>query len=386
MILAGVGYQKLPNPISGILQRLPVVDGEYVGKLLVFLDIVLQLAEFPGLPEDVLLSVIYPYCRGSLAELVTDTLRRGGSIDSLHGEVLDSFISRRQRELLKCSRFYRAQANGEALVDFVQDIRKIARILRLGLPEKDIVQVILEGVTPQERSRLVFADRPRCFADLERLCVVSRTVQEIDESREQVAHGKVRPERHVGRIVPSSCGDEIEIINSCNERRRRSPNVTCFRCGRLGHVRRFCTGVGSSPTSLPKAPNVIQKGVNKGKICRRSSPACRGSSKAVSYTHLDVYKRQSCNCPIYTQEVAIKEVCTLKKVGYFYVKHCTSSQPGQSKLCTGCKINSIISSYCKGNVAGDSLLSITFMTVSYTHLDVYKRQIQGCMQKLFDSV
>ena len=30
---------------------------------------------------------------------------------------------------------------------------------------------------------MVFADRPRCFADLERLCVVSRTVQEIDESR-----------------------------------------------------------------------------------------------------------------------------------------------------------------------------------------------------------
>ena len=92
MILAGVGYQRLPNPISGILQRLPVVDGEDEGKLLVFLDIVLELADFPGLSDDVLLSVIYPYCRGSLAELVTDTLRRGGSIDSLHGEVLDSFI------------------------------------------------------------------------------------------------------------------------------------------------------------------------------------------------------------------------------------------------------------------------------------------------------
>ena len=55
----------------------------------------------------------------------------------------------------------------EALVDFVQEISKISRILRLGLPEKDIVRVILEGVTPQERSRLVFADRPRCFAELD---------------------------------------------------------------------------------------------------------------------------------------------------------------------------------------------------------------------------
>ena len=44
VILAGVGYQRLPNPISGILQRLPVVDGEDEGKLLVFLDIVLELS------------------------------------------------------------------------------------------------------------------------------------------------------------------------------------------------------------------------------------------------------------------------------------------------------------------------------------------------------
>ena len=73
---------------------------------------VLELADFPGLSDEVLLSVIYPYCRGSLAELVTKTLRRGGSIDSLHGEVLDSFIPRRQREHLKHNRFYRAQANG----------------------------------------------------------------------------------------------------------------------------------------------------------------------------------------------------------------------------------------------------------------------------------
>ena len=56
-------------------------------------------------------------------------------------------------------------------------------MLRLGLPETEVIQAILEGLHPQERSRLVSADRPRCFADLEQLCVVSRTVQEVDESR-----------------------------------------------------------------------------------------------------------------------------------------------------------------------------------------------------------
>ena len=81
----------------------------------------------------------------------------------LHGEVLDFFIPRRRRDQLRFRLFYRVQANGEELADFVHDIRKAARILRLGLglPERDIIQAILEGLNPQERSRLIFADRPR---------------------------------------------------------------------------------------------------------------------------------------------------------------------------------------------------------------------------------
>ena len=71
----------------------------------------------------------------------------------------------------------------------MHDIRKAARVLRLGLPEGDIIQAILEGLHPQEISRLMFADRPRCFADLDRLCLVSRTVQAMDESRERAARG-----------------------------------------------------------------------------------------------------------------------------------------------------------------------------------------------------
>ena len=103
--------------------------------------------------------------------------------------MLDFIISRRRRDQLRFKMFYRVQANEEALADFVQSVRKAARTLRLGLAEREIIQVILEGVTPQERSRLVFADRPRCFADLDRLCVVSRTVQARDESRERAARG-----------------------------------------------------------------------------------------------------------------------------------------------------------------------------------------------------
>ena len=92
VILAVVCYQGLPHPISGVLQKLSVVNGVDEDKLLVFLDLVLQLADFPGVSDWEVLSLIYPYCRGSLAGLVTNTLRRGGSVDAFHGEVLDFFI------------------------------------------------------------------------------------------------------------------------------------------------------------------------------------------------------------------------------------------------------------------------------------------------------
>ena len=86
-ILAALCYQRFPHPISGVLQKLSVLDGIDEDQLLVFLDLVLQLADFPGVSDGEVLSLIYPYCRGSLAWLVTDTLRRGGSVDAFHGEM-----------------------------------------------------------------------------------------------------------------------------------------------------------------------------------------------------------------------------------------------------------------------------------------------------------
>ena len=84
-ILAAVCYQKLPHPISGVLQKFPVVNGFDEDQLLVFLDLVLQLADFPGVSDEEVLSLIYPYCRGPLAEQVTNTLRRGDSVDAFMG-------------------------------------------------------------------------------------------------------------------------------------------------------------------------------------------------------------------------------------------------------------------------------------------------------------
>ena len=49
----------------------------------------------------------------------------------------------------------------------------------LGLREEEVVQMIFEGVTPQERSRFIFAERPRSFDDLNKLCVLSLSLIHI---------------------------------------------------------------------------------------------------------------------------------------------------------------------------------------------------------------
>ena len=91
-ILAAVCYQELPHPLSGVLQKFPVVNGFDEDQLLVFLDLVLQVADFMGVSDGEVLSLIYPYCRGTLAELVTKALRRGDSVDAFHREVLNFFL------------------------------------------------------------------------------------------------------------------------------------------------------------------------------------------------------------------------------------------------------------------------------------------------------
>ena len=82
-ILAAVCFQKLPHPLSGVLQKISVVDGIDEDGLLVFLDLVLQLADFPGVSDGEVLSLIYPYYRGSFWQGWSPTLCVGAALSTL---------------------------------------------------------------------------------------------------------------------------------------------------------------------------------------------------------------------------------------------------------------------------------------------------------------
>jgi hypothetical protein len=237
-------FARLPHPLASTLSGLRPVNGLEVDALLTFLERVLRIREFPGMSDAVLLKLLAPYCLKPLSDRLLDCLRRGVDFDAFHAEVLDYFVPVRVMERLKVERVFRAQLPREALSQYVGDVRMLARVLRLGIPEHQLVDMVLQGLKPEERSRLVFAPRPSSFAELEKLVILSRSVQDADVQRSQAIGHSSRGHSNpvVAHIRQDSVAPQVQ----------RRP-IVCFGCGQPGHIRRDCRRGqpnGSGPKNL----------------------------------------------------------------------------------------------------------------------------------------
>lgn len=125
-----------------------MVDGLEANLLLESLEILLRAREFPGMSDATLLKFIFPHCRSPLLEVLLTCLEGGSSFDQFHSRVLESFVPGRLRENLRQARFCRLQHHGEELAHFVSSVKLAARILKIPMNEKEVVEVILEGINP----------------------------------------------------------------------------------------------------------------------------------------------------------------------------------------------------------------------------------------------
>ncbi|KAG8300477.1 hypothetical protein J6590_075053 [Homalodisca vitripennis] len=224
-------FAKLSHPLSPMLQSMPKADGLELNHLLAFLQEAFKIQEFPGMTDLVLMEILAPFCLRPLSDRLLDCLKRRAPFDEFHAQVIEYFIPGRVMERLRVERIYRPQAPGETLSQFVGEIRGVAQILRLDLSERQLVDIILEGINLEDRCRLVFCTRPTSWADLDRLCIASRGVQDADFLRERLM-GHL-PSEPPGRVrVSAGSGQGVQLP--------RGQHPTCFGCNQRGHLRRDC--------------------------------------------------------------------------------------------------------------------------------------------------
>lgn len=235
-----VNYNRLPNPLGQLLQHLPVTDGLDVDQLLNFLGTLLRIKEFPGMNDVSLLQVAFPYCRSPLAEKLLSSLGSGSSFDDFHRAVLETFLPGRMKERLCQEKFYRLQDSRETLASFIASIKWVAKVLRIGLSESAVVDTILEGITPEERSRMVFATRPNSYAELDKLSVTSRMVAYTDGLRQQ----ERRRDWQSSNTRPVM---QIQEVHDSGALAGQRKEFVCWGCGLKGHTRRFCRQQGRKP-------------------------------------------------------------------------------------------------------------------------------------------
>jgi hypothetical protein len=135
----------------------------------------------------------------------------GSSFEQFHFDVLQFFVPGRLFESLKQNLFRRLQHSDESFPAYVSSIRDAALVLELPVSEQEIINNILDGLSPAQRSRFVFQARPSTWADVDSLCVHDRNVFFADSNRQ-----------HEGPAP-------LHLLHACQTRIRgvRPPDLKC---------------------------------------------------------------------------------------------------------------------------------------------------------------
>ena len=135
---------------------------------------------------------------------------------------------------LRMARHERVQGQGEHFFSYVQAIRDAALVLRIKENEAQVVQRIIEGLTPTQRSRFIFQLPPSSFAQLEQLAIVEQNIAYGDRLREEQVPG-------VQVAAIESVSEHVETEGSGRRSQdTRFRKVVCFYCRKPGHTQNRC--------------------------------------------------------------------------------------------------------------------------------------------------
>jgi hypothetical protein len=207
--------------------NLDVTDGLQLENLISLLRILVRIrymASAFGLSDVQVLQIVYGYTKGPLAAKTMVAVQRAYTLEAYHEDVLSSFIPPRLRLSLLNSLYYRPQRSDEHLSDYVTDIKEIAAVLRQDIDEAAIVSTILEGLDPCQRNRLVFADKPPNYAELDKVCIY--------------AHNISNPVHDVTTDSSSRQASLFPVRQLSSPNRPLRSTLICYHCKKPGHTRR----------------------------------------------------------------------------------------------------------------------------------------------------
>ena len=177
-------YGKVPHPVDRELRELPTVSGLDVEPLLQFLLKVRKLRDTFNVADRPLLELIHTFCKSPLRERVIEALRTSVDFDRFHEDVIQYVVPRRRFEQLCQDMFGRLQREEESLSAYAESIKDAATVL-LALSETEVVAVIMDGLSPSQRSRLVFQKLPVTFRELDQLGTYEYNIRVADRARGQ---------------------------------------------------------------------------------------------------------------------------------------------------------------------------------------------------------
>jgi hypothetical protein len=177
-------YPRLPNPIEKILSQQSALFGDTFDFVLAFLKLLVQVkvhALVFGISDVHILLILYPYTVGILSNCLSEDISTGCSVDKFHMDTLNFFLPPCARVSLQQKYCLRVQADNESLANYIANVKCYVKVFRLENTETDIVQTILDGLSPACRSYLVFADKPTSYAGLDHLCVQAANAEYADK-------------------------------------------------------------------------------------------------------------------------------------------------------------------------------------------------------------
>lgn len=253
-------FGKITHPIEKFLTQIPCTDGLDIPNLLMFIKILMNLKNLPNLSDTQTLGLLIPYVVPPLRTKIQDSVQCGQNIDQLHSTLIHHFIPTGVYHQLVSDKVRRVQKVGELLGHYIADIKEHADILRAPFSERELIDLMLLGLNPAERSRLVFMPRPATFNELDQLCMHSANVHYSDSQREyhdrpQQGHdggGSAGVHLSLPLTGSNSRGrnfrrydDRVVVSNRHYASNPQAPRI-CYKCGGSGHLRRECRYPGAS--------------------------------------------------------------------------------------------------------------------------------------------